>query len=302
MFPINSTKFKVFSILAKLPYQEVMDMSYILLKNKRNRLLVSLGVFIFVWFFLFTFGVFNFNVFPALERLYRTFIYSFFCFLTLNFSFFIIQDFVIKHYSFRAVALWSVWLTFTVGTSNFLITTLLFERYSMTFYFFLVNQWYVFSTFLLVFPFVLLTNYLFHLKEQLRYANYISGKKEYHSMKESNPDRIMIHSEYKRDHFEMEMEKIIYLNAAGNYVQIHYIDEGKIQHVLVRTTLSSIEKQKIHPAFVRCHRSHIVNIDQVETLLRKEGNDYLVFKKAEVKIPISKGYKDFFQEILSART
>lgn len=272
-------------------------MPFTAIKSKRNRLLFALSTFFFIWFFLFTFKVFNFNDYSAVDRFYRTFIYSFFMLITLLINFFVLQDFVLQHYNFLKIFLWFVWLALCVGISNFLVGSLIFDRYDFSPLSFWVSQSHVFSIFLLMFPIILIVNYLVSLKKQLNRMNDLSEKLKYHNTKPTGPDIIRIDSKYKNDRFAVEMSRVLYLSSAGNYIKVIYLDNQKIEKHLVRNTISSIENKKLHPSLVRCHRSYMVNIDQVKSIKRFDGNDYLALNQENVQIPLSKSYKKFIQQL-----
>lgn len=275
-----------------------LEKPFVLLESNKNRWWFALSVFLFTWFFLFTFGVFNFNVFSMENRLYRTFLYSFFAFLILIFHFFVIQDILIKRHNIRNMIAWSFWLMFVVGSSNFLITSAIFQRYQITFSFLVINLFYVLLTGFLVIPVILLINHLFLLRQQLHKADKHSKKVDFHKSKTEKNDLISINSIYKSDHFEMDLSKILFLAAAGNYVDIHFIKGKDTDHKLIRTTLSSIEKQEIHPSLIRCQRGYIVNIDQVQKSCKIDGNDYLILKTQDIKVPLSKNYKELILDIM----
>jgi len=218
------------------------------------------------------------------------------------FNFFVLQDILIKEYSFKNITLWSMWLTFCTGITNFLISTLIFQRYEISFSTFWMNQYYVFITFLMLFPSVLLINYLYNLRMELQEANKFSEKFKYHTSKEENTTLVRINSKYKSDHLDLDISKLLYLSSAGNYVDVYFHNDNRVDHKLIRTTLTDIEKQKIHPSLVRCQRGYIVNIEQVKDLKRVDGNDFLMFKIDGIKIPISRNYKKIILEIIGNRS
>ncbi len=93
--------------------------------------------------------------------------------------------------------------------------------------------------------------------------------------------------------FSMIPADIIYLEAADNYVTIYYLNKQKTAHYLLRNSLKSLEEYLIDYAFVRCHRSYIVNFEKVK-LIRKEkdGLKLEVDAPEELIIPVSKTYTE----------
>jgi len=83
--------------------------------------------------------------------------------------------------------------------------------------------------------------------------------------------------------YKLKLEEILYLQAYGDYVKI--ITHEKTY--LTKERLSSYHS-KLGEEFEQCHRSYIVNLNHVKFM---EGNQVQL---AEVKIPVSAGYKDRF--------
>ena len=72
-------------------------------------------------------------------------------------------------------------------------------------------------------------------------------------------------------------EMLYYLEAADNYVEIHYMNSGKMEKLLIRNTLKNIEWRFRDKDLIRCHRSFIVNVGKVQVLRRKDGEVFLDF-------------------------
>jgi DNA-binding LytR/AlgR family response regulator len=88
-------------------------------------------------------------------------------------------------------------------------------------------------------------------------------------------------------------EMLFYLEAADNYVQIHYMNAGKMEKIMIRNTLKNIEWRFRDHELVRCHRSFIVNLANVKLLKRTEGDVLIDFGDERIaRIPVSKGYGD----------
>jgi len=86
-------------------------------------------------------------------------------------------------------------------------------------------------------------------------------------------------------------DMVYYLEAADNYVIIHYINAGKAEKLFVRTSLKNIEWRYRDKQLVRCHRSFIVNLPRVEMMRRQDGEVVLDFNDERIPaVPVSKGY------------
>jgi two-component system LytT family response regulator len=80
---------------------------------------------------------------------------------------------------------------------------------------------------------------------------------------------------------------IIYLEAADDYVKIH-TKEGAY---LKSKTMTFFEETLDQSLFVRCHRSFIINIQEVTRLDQNEKDSHIALLKSGIKIPVSRnGY------------
>jgi DNA-binding LytR/AlgR family response regulator len=100
--------------------------------------------------------------------------------------------------------------------------------------------------------------------------------------------------------FSIKKEDLLYLEAADNYIVIHYFDNQKLSRYIVRNTLKRIEQKIPNAGLVRSHRSYMVNIDNVK-VIRKEKEGLIIGfdSPANVTVPISKTYLDVFIRRLS---
>ncbi len=84
---------------------------------------------------------------------------------------------------------------------------------------------------------------------------------------------------------------LYYIVASDNYVDIKYISAGKLHTFTLRSTLKRIEEEFKNKNLLRCHRSYIVNFDNVKILQKADEGLILDFDQEEVpNIPVSKTY------------
>jgi DNA-binding LytR/AlgR family response regulator len=100
--------------------------------------------------------------------------------------------------------------------------------------------------------------------------------------------------------FSVKREDLLYLEAADNYVLIHYLEGDKKMKYMIRTTLKRIEQEFSAKNLVRCHRSFIINIDHVRTIRREKEGLIINFESpVNITVPISKTYLEVFIRKLS---
>lgn len=106
-----------------------------------------------------------------------------------------------------------------------------------------------------------------------------------------HPNRYHFYDEKGELKLSVRPDMVYYLEAADNYVQICYMSAGKLEKMLIRNTLKNIEWRFRDKGLVRCHRSYVVNLNQVCALRRQENELVLDFGEEKIKpIPVSRGY------------
>jgi two-component system, LytTR family, response regulator len=101
------------------------------------------------------------------------------------------------------------------------------------------------------------------------------------------PERMTI-STLTSDHY-LEIKSIIRLEANQNYTEFTISENQK--KVLTSVNLGKYEEQfELYDDFKRVHRSHLVNFNFVEKLIKSDGG-YLLMKNGD-KIPVSRKYRD----------
>ncbi|WP_421797071.1 LytR/AlgR family response regulator transcription factor [Haliscomenobacter sp.] len=85
---------------------------------------------------------------------------------------------------------------------------------------------------------------------------------------------------------KIDTADIVYIAAAGNYTQLHFLQQRPL---LASETMGDL--QKLLPQFIRVHKSYLINVDY---LSRLEGNR--VYLQGGAEIPIGVSYK---QSVLS---
>jgi hypothetical protein len=91
--------------------------------------------------------------------------------------------------------------------------------------------------------------------------------------------------------FSIKKENLLYLESAENYVNICYLNKGKVSKYLLRDTLKKIEETFSGSEIIRCHRSYMVNFEKVKVIRKERDGLKLGFDSPAVAdIPVSKTY------------
>jgi hypothetical protein len=100
--------------------------------------------------------------------------------------------------------------------------------------------------------------------------------------------------------FSIKKENLLYLESAENYVNICYLNKGKVSKYLLRDTLKKIEETFSGTEIIRCHRSYIVNFEKVKVIRKDRDGLKLEFDNPSVTdIPVSKTYVNSVMQTFS---
>jgi DNA-binding LytR/AlgR family response regulator len=105
---------------------------------------------------------------------------------------------------------------------------------------------------------------------------------------EANNEFLFLKSEYKIR--RINFHDILYIEGLKDYVKVYTKNDPR--PILSLTSLKNLEAKLPEAAFMRVHRSFIVNLEKIDIIERSR----IVFGK--VYIPVSDQYKEKFQEFI----
>ena len=108
-----------------------------------------------------------------------------------------------------------------------------------------------------------------------------------------NPDIINLNDYTGALKFTVKLENIYYIKAEGNYVNVFYNNKGGISSFVLRNKIQAIEDSLAGTPLMRCHRTYIVNSNNIK-LLRNEADGYYIdFNQSGLEsVPVSNTYKE----------
>ncbi len=103
-------------------------------------------------------------------------------------------------------------------------------------------------------------------------------------------DNIKLKGKNKGEFIEIQQKKLLYIKAEGHYAQVYYLNaENNLETKLLRSSIKEIENSiKFIDNIYRSHRSYIVNIDYVQSIIPHEHKSYGYLKNDLGKISVSK--------------
>lgn len=94
---------------------------------------------------------------------------------------------------------------------------------------------------------------------------------------------------------------VLYIASAGNYVDIHYENRGKVVCYSLRNSMKGIEGICTAHYIVRCHRSYYINLQKVKLIKHQTDGLYAELNADGIDdIPISPVYSGKVAELFSA--
>lgn len=108
-----------------------------------------------------------------------------------------------------------------------------------------------------------------------------------------NPDIINLNDYTGNWKFAVKLEDIYYIKAEGNYVNVFYNNKGGISTFVLRNKIQAIEDALVGTPLMRCHRTYIVNTNNIK-LIRNDADGYSIdFNQAGLEsVPVSNTYRE----------
>ncbi len=262
--------------------------------TKIEKLALTISSGSFLTFCLFAYQAYNiqsgFSV-SGHSLLFRAIIFGLFISLSFAFNEYLIHPKL--NFNFNIIQ-WRVWEIWFGGTVTFLWFN----------YFWNWQEWFVFAYFqitiecagILIIPILgsyFLRKYLD--KNNLLEKSKLEFEKEIAIIRKErfnlNKDQITFKSTNEKTQLNIAVNDFLYATSADNYVQIYYLSNNEVKHILLRSTLKILEKQFINFPFLRCHRSYFINKENIIQIKKSSTKTLIQLKDINKFIPVSKKYE-----------
>lgn len=158
-----------------------------------------------------------------------------------------------------------------------------------------------YTSLVILFPYTILFLY-FELQEKDKIIKML-GNQQAASQSEQANNQVSFCDERGDVRLVVAADSLFYIEASDNYVDIHYLNKGRIVNFLLRNSLKNIEKAFADRKLLRCHRSYIVNPNKVKIIRKTEEGLCIDFDCDGIpNIPISKTYSTRVLEQFSGLT
>ncbi len=108
-----------------------------------------------------------------------------------------------------------------------------------------------------------------------------------------NPDIINFNDYTGALKFTVKLENIYYIKAEGNYVNVYYNNKGGISSFVLRNKIQAIEDAFAGTPLMRCHRTYIVNSNNIKLIRNDADGYYIDFNQTGLEsVPVSNTYRE----------
>lgn len=115
--------------------------------------------------------------------------------------------------------------------------------------------------------------------------------------------KVKFHDVHGKLKLSVDAPAVMFISAEDNYVNVNYLDAGRVSCCQIRNTMNAIEPAAVSAGLIRCHRSHYINPKYV-TVLQKDGNGGIEaeFVRPDVEpVPVSRKYYEQVSHILDRK-
>jgi hypothetical protein len=100
---------------------------------------------------------------------------------------------------------------------------------------------------------------------------------------------IHVASENQGESFDLDKNDLLYVQSAENYVEVYFLENGKIQKKVIRNTLKRFAKDwEAEPSLFRCHKSYLINLTRVRAITGNAQGLKAQVEHVDASIPISR--------------
>lgn len=280
----------------------------------QSGLITAIGFGVFITVFLLVFRPFELDKVPIILLIKSSFIFglvTFCCIFISNFylNLFFPQIFSEAKWTTGKQIINMAAIVVLVGLVNYLISPLLFHTkltWKNVFYY----QGIAISVGLL--PIIIYTLYIQNLwlHQFKQGAASIQEKLEQKRVSElpdtqipdSAPNEVLtFEGENKAEKKTINANHLFYIESASNYVKLFFEQKEKLTYSIVRMTMKkATETVTPYPAFFRCHRAYIVNLDKIEQVDGNAQGYKIKLQGTEVLLPVSRNLNSEFSDRLLA--
>jgi hypothetical protein len=258
---------------------------------------------IYIGLFMLIFQPFGLSNYHGIYKTVICIGYGFVTLIVLVLDSFIIQSlfknwFNNNNWSVKKQIIWHLVVIFSIGLGNSIYTSLLNSSWYLST--FLIFQFYTLAVGIIPIVITAIITQNRMLSENLKSAQEFNSS--LHTQKEAiNNSVVYLVADNEKDHFEIELSQLLYIESTGNYIEIFYTQNNELKSSLLRSTLKRTESQlETHPAILKCHRAFMVNTNKIAQVKGNSQGLILVLKHTKTEIPVSRNFSKSLKDQLNS--
>lgn len=135
--------------------------------------------------------------------------------------------------------------------------------------------------------------------EELEMLQYKLSLMEEHSV--TYPSLVNLYDYNGQLKLTIQANSLYYMESQDNYIKVHYKHRDAMHCYMLRCSTKALEESLADTTLVRCHRSFLVNVMQINHIKRGRQGRYVVLEdKSLDPIPVSRGYLNNLVEKVDA--
>ena len=111
---------------------------------------------------------------------------------------------------------------------------------------------------------------------------------------------VNFYDETNKLRFTLNSRDVLYIESTDNYVTVFIEDKERVKKIMLRNTMKRLEKELENTMICRCHRSYMVNFENVK-MVRLSGTNLYIYiqNRGEDRIPVSRTYTEKVHEMIN---
>lgn len=187
-----------------------------------------------------------------------------------------------------------------VGVGNFVIRDLIYDNpqnWSIRFLFEELRNALLVGG--LIFFTVLSINFNRLLNKNKQVAAQLRSPQQPAASEQPAASMVAITAQVKTDHFVLDVEKILFVRSAGNYVEFYLKSEAFPDILLKRLSMKELEAQLAHfPYLLKTHRAYLVNLRSIKKVMGNAQGYTLAFEGTKETAVVARGNIGLFNRTL----
>ena len=112
-------------------------------------------------------------------------------------------------------------------------------------------------------------------------------------------DEVCLFSESDKEFVRFRITDLFYIRSEGNYIQVYYTQNDKLQNYLLRSSLKKVESTlEKYSDIIKCHRCYLINANKVSHILGNSVGYRIQMEFSNSGIPVSRNYAKIVKEYI----